>query len=105
MQAFNSNDKRTFSKGLRNALGHCGKQALDSNNKCTFTGPPENIKGAFVCATKALQLGDWQSLGCSRGAPICDAVHLDQLMSKFDLKPQTTHSLVCKLWRRPRWAR
>ena len=68
MQAFNSNDKRTFSKGLRNALGHCGKQALDSNNKCTFTGPPENIKGAFVCATKALQLGDWQSLGCSRGA-------------------------------------
>ena len=38
-------------------------------------------------------------------ASFCDAVHLDQLMSKFDLKPQTTHSLVCKLWRRPRWAR
>ena len=60
MQAFDSNNKRTFSKGLRNALEYYDKQV--------FTGPPENIKGAFVCAKKALQLGDWQCLRCSGGA-------------------------------------
>jgi len=38
-------------------------------------------------------------------ASIFDAVHLDQLVDMFDLKPKTVHSIVSKMRRRPWWAR
>jgi len=60
MQSIDPNNKRISSKVLRKALEYYDKQV--------FTGPPENNKGAVVCAAKALQRGDWQSLRRSGGA-------------------------------------